>query len=206
MPPFYPDRPDNNAGHPPLGSPSNTPSSSGLYIPGQLLLSTPVIGDGIFSKSTILLTEHDESGASGIILNHPLSKKVGELLDDPKFAPLHDIDLHLGGPVARAQLTFTALTWDHENDLLRTFSRISSSDAIERLDDPHTRVGAYVGYTGWAAQQLENELYRQSWLTLPPSSQLITSTHLPSLWKDTLTNAGPHYQLIAQSPSDLTLN
>ena len=176
------------------------------YLPGQLLFSTPLVGEGIFHKSVILLTEHDARGAHGIILNHPLAKKVGDVLNDPKLAPLHHLPVHLGGPIAREHLTFTALVWNPDDNHLQTLTRISTRQAMERLDDPHTHLGAYVGYAGWEPKQLENELTHHSWLPLPPTPSLITDPHSPPLWKNTLNASGPRYQLIARAPDLPFLN
>ncbi|MDB4687038.1 YqgE/AlgH family protein, partial [Akkermansiaceae bacterium] len=81
----------------------------------KLLLADPSLRDGTFNKSVVLLAEHTpEEGAFGLILNHPSGKTVGDLISDPEFLELWQIPVHLGGPVARDQLTFSAF-WKRDS-------------------------------------------------------------------------------------------
>ncbi|MDA7865828.1 YqgE/AlgH family protein, partial [Akkermansiaceae bacterium] len=74
----------------------------------KLLLADPSLRDGTFNKSVVLLAEHTPAeGAFGLILNQPSGRTVGDLISDPDFLELWQLPVHLGGPVARDQLTFS---------------------------------------------------------------------------------------------------
>ena len=94
------------------------------------MLADPSLRDGTFNRSVILLAEHQAEGAFGLILNHPTGKTVGDLLDGDDFAPLRQLAVHEGGPVARDQLTFSSFWWSRKQNRLRWSIRLSAEDAI----------------------------------------------------------------------------
>jgi len=169
-----------------------------IQLDGTLLLADPSLRDGIFDRSVILLADHSaEDGAIGLILNHPSGHDVGHFLKDEAFEPLAGIPVHLGGPVSREQLSFSALWWEKG---LRFELRIPAEDAIERHKQPGTIVRAFVGYSGWSAGQLENELRRQSWFTMRPDASLLQHQHDSGLWRALLRGVSPYHHIISEAP------
>ena len=180
----------------------NTP----IQLQGQLLLADPSLRDGIFNKSVILLAEHRAGeGAVGLILNHPIGKTVGDLLDDEAFAPLRQLAVHAGGPVDPDQLTFSTFWWSRKRGL-RWKLRISAADAVEHTHRPGRIVRAFIGYSGWAAGQLENELRRSAWFTARPPKDILGLAHDPHLWNELLGQMSPMHRILAEAPDDPTLN
>jgi len=101
------------------------------------MLADPSLRDGHFNKSVVLLAEHTpEEGAFGLILNHPSGQKVGDLISDSEFSDLHQLPVHLGGPVARDQLTFAAF-WEQDSQL-GFATRISVDEARAYFAQPNT--------------------------------------------------------------------
>ena len=93
-------------------------SDASIQLQGQILLADPSLHDGIFDRSVILLADHSaEEGAFGLILNHPTGHSVGDFLKEDAFEPLKNIAVHLGGPVSREHLTFSAFWWTDDNCL-----------------------------------------------------------------------------------------
>jgi putative transcriptional regulator len=182
-------------------SPMSEPDTP-MQLQGKLLLADPSLRDGIFDRSVILLADHSvDDGAFGLILNHPTGHKVGDFLTDPMFDPLKNVAVHLGGPVSREHLTFSALWWSAD-DQLHWQVRIPAEAAIERSREPGTLVRAFVGYSGWTAGQLEGELRRNSWITTRPNSWLLGQSHDRDLWASILRSMSPYHRVLAEAPSE----
>ena len=106
-----------------------TKSEHPIQLKGKLLISDPSLKDGTFNRSVILLTHHTgDEGASGIILNQPTEKIVGDILQHKQFASLRNLAVHDGGPVSRDQLTFSSFWWSKKLGL-RWAIRISADQA-----------------------------------------------------------------------------
>lgn len=145
----------------------------------------PSLGEGIFSQSITYICEHGESGAMGIVINQPLDLTVAEIFDHLQIATTDDFSdqpIMAGGPVQidhgfvlhrncprqwEASLRVTAeIMLTTSRDILR---------AIAEGSGPREHLIA-LGYAGWAAGQLEQELAENSWLTLPADSDIIFTT------------------------------
>lgn len=175
-------------------------SDTPIQLQGQILLADPSLRDGIFDRSVVLLADHStEEGAFGLILNHPTGHKVGDFLKDGAFEPLRNIAVHVGGPVSREHLTFSAFWWNAE-DGLKWHVRIPAEQAIRRSRQPGTLVRAYVGYSGWTAGQLEGELRRNAWMTVKPLPDLLGQTHDRTLWAEILRTMSPYHRILAEAP------
>ena len=165
-------------------SPVSTSKSSDS-LRDHFLLAMPCLSQGIFSQSITYICEHGESGAMGIIINQQLELSVGDIFDHLQIVPSHDfsdLSVMAGGPVQmdhgfvlhrRGERTWEAslrvtdeITLTTSRDILR---------AIARGDGPPDHLIA-LGYAGWSAGQLEQELADNSWLTLPGDSEIIFST------------------------------
>jgi putative transcriptional regulator len=187
---------------------ASDPSNPNLAIQlqGHLLLADPSLRESTFRRAVILLAEHQSSqGAFGLILNHPTGKTVGDFLHGDDFAPLMKLAVHEGGPVARDQLTFSSFWWSKKLGL-RWAIRISAKDAVAHAHRPGRIVRAFVGYSGWTAGQLENELRRNSWIATRPPPDLLGHEHDPSLWFELLRHLSPLHRILAEAPDDPSLN
>ncbi len=181
-------------------------SDTQIELAGTLLLATPSLRDGIFDRSVILLADHSaEDGALGLILNQPTGHEVGHFLHKPEFEALARIPVHVGGPVSREQLTFSAFWWN-PNDGLHWQMRLPAKEAIVRTKQPGVIVRAFIGYSGWTGGQLENELRRQSWIPAKPGPDLLGKPHDEDLWADILKNMSPYHRLLVDAPPEPGLN
>ena len=184
------------------------PSKSNQEIPlrGKLLIADPSLRDGTFNRAVIMLTDHTAlQGAFGLILNHPTGKVVGDYLHDQEFAPLRGLAVHEGGPVAHDQLTFSSFWWSKKTGL-RWALRSSAQQAIEHTHRPGRIVRAFLGYSGWRAGQLENELRHHSWIPAGPPPDLLGHDHDRSLWAALLRQMSPLHRILAEAPHDPFLN
>jgi|TARA_R110002072_G_scaffold99563_12_gene219001 putative transcriptional regulator len=151
----------------------------------HFLLAMPSLSEGIFSQSLTYICEHGESGAMGIIINQVLDLTVGEIFEHLQIDANRDFSKEpvlAGGPVHidhgfvlhrnctkkwEASLKVTPeITLTTSRDILR---------AIAEDEGPSEHLIA-LGYAGWAAGQLEQELAENSWLTIPSNSEVIFST------------------------------
>jgi putative transcriptional regulator len=176
---------------------------------GKILISTPDISGDIFSRSVVLVIEHNESGAFGLILN----KKNGQM--SSKFKNFFDfkIEVYDGGPVENDKVFFIVkgkkvtevyseisadfyLTEDIENII----SSVLSGEL--NIDD----VKIFSGYSGWSAGQLDKEVLNKMWTVVDVYNLDYTLPNDQTLWKSIMQNLGGEYLLWANSPEDISLN
>jgi putative transcriptional regulator len=186
------------------GDPSNPDAQ--IQLKGKLLIADPSLRDGTFNKSVILLTDHSaQDGAYGLIMNHPTGKVVGDFLKGEEFSGLRQLAVHQGGPVSHDQLTFSSFWWNQKLGL-RWAMRISAVEAVDHAHRPGRIVRAFIGYSGWSAGQLENELRRQSWFPASPQPDLLGHEHDRELWSLLLRRMSPLHRILAEAPEDPLLN
>lgn len=195
-------------------SPSHVPhvpgESSASELPfslsGQLLLASPALSDGTFDRAVILIAEHSSTeGAIGTIINHCTPTSVGDILPDPAFSALHHLPIHHGGPVSPGELSFSSFSWT-ESKSLGYAPHISAKHASELVTSGSHIVRATVGHSGWSPGQLEDELKRNTWITLRPPENVVTHPHDLSLWSDLLKGISPYHHLLAEAPKNPILN
>lgn len=156
------------------------PSSSPRYprtsdsLRDHFLIATPALNEGFFAGTVTYICEHGESGAMGIVINQPLEVELGEILDHLDIettAEPCDATVLAGGPVQidhgfilhRPQGDWEASLKISEDIFLTTSRDILC--AIARGKGPKQHLVA-LGYAGWSAGQLEEELAQNSWLTV----------------------------------------
>lgn len=179
--------------------------SSQLCLKGSLLLAEPALREPTFHRAVILLDEHQHDlGAHGFILNRPSGQTAGDLLPSADFAALAAVPVYYGGPVQTEQLTFAALSW-HAAEGLRCATHLTREDAIHRIrSGEHVR--AIIGYSGWGAGQLENEIKHRTWIIAKPDESVADPAQSAGLWTTILDRMGPWFRLLSRAPDDPTLN
>ena len=184
----------------------NISDPESISLRGQLLLATPSLSDGTFDHSVIFLAEHNpKDGAVGAIINHPLGTTVGSLVSQLKQSPLANLPVLQGGPVGTEHLTFTVIYMDPK-DGARLMPRISADAAEVLVGKKDHLVQAIVGHSAWTPGQLEDEIERNTWITLPPPQDILTHPHDLTLWKRLLSGISPYHALISQAPNNPMLN
>lgn len=151
----------------------------------HFLLAMPCLSQGIFSHSITYICEHGETGAMGIIINQALDLSVSDIFEHLQIAPLQDFSsepVMAGGPVQMDHGFVlhrgSARTWEASLKVTTEITLTTSRDilrAIARNEGPEDHLIA-LGYAGWSAGQLEQELADNSWLTLPGDSEIIFGT------------------------------
>jgi putative transcriptional regulator len=148
----------------------------------QFLIAMPGLKDSIFTGSITYICEHNEQGAMGIVINHPLDISVDDILDQMDITNSkhpHPEKVLAGGPV-HMDRGFVLhpreeVNWGASLEVSATVCLTSSQDiikAIARDEGPREKIIA-LGYAGWAAGQLESEIGANSWLTCPADEEII---------------------------------
>ena len=171
---------------------------------GSLLLAHPAMRDPNFRRAVVLMSAHNAEGAMGVVLNRPLDKNLGILNGAFALGPLASVPVFQGGPVQTEQLILVA--WQMRPDGFRLFFGIEPDKATQLAGEEDTHLRAFLGYAGWTAGQLDNEMARQDWLTHPASVDLIFDTDPAALWKSILRQKDYKSRLLADSPEDLSWN
>ena len=174
------------------------------FLSGQFLLAMPGIGDPRFERAVIAMCVHDEAGALGIGLGrivprihfHELLRQVDV---DPGVAP--DVPIHLGGPV-EPQRGFILHSPDwggdesiHVGDRWVLTATIDILRAIAAGKGPSRWVAA-LGYAGWGAGQLDDEMTGHGWFATPGSETLLYDCDVQSRWEDGFLSAGVDARLL----------
>ncbi|ANF51472.1 transcriptional regulator [Chryseobacterium glaciei] len=176
---------------------------------GKILISTPDISGDIFSRSVVLVIEHNESSAFGLILN----KKNGQM--SSKFKNFFDfkIEVYDGGPVENEKVFFivkgkkvTEMYSDISDDFYLTedIENIISSVLSGELNIDDVKI--FSGYSGWSAGQLDSEVLKKMWTVVDVYNLDYTLPNDQTLWKSIMQNLGGEYLLWANSPEDISLN
>ena len=188
-------------------------SSDKLVFPkrGDLLISEPYLSDPNFNRMVIFICEHDENGTLGFVLNNEAQVELKELVDEVGTYPAK---LFVGGPVEHDTLHFL-----HRDTALVSTSRevipgvYWGGDFNKLTDMMNMRairpedVRFYIGYSGWAAGQLMDEMKCKSWIVLKNTTpEMIFDRDNQDLWKTCLKTIGGKYRLISNYPKDPRLN
>jgi putative transcriptional regulator len=173
---------------------------------GQLLVAHPNMLDPNFRRSVLFISSHEaEEGAMGVIINRPLDKHVSELLTDPAPGALADVPVFLGGPVGTNQLMFAAFDWEGR-DSVSLNQNVALDEASDLSQEDRSAIRAFVGYAGWNAGQLENELRQNAWVLQKPDRAALKPERLPRLWFEIMRNLGPWFKMLSAAPDDPSLN
>jgi putative transcriptional regulator len=174
--------------------------SNSESLAGSLLLAHPILRDPNFKRTAVLMSTHGPEGAMGVVLNRPLGKRLGELKGDFALGPLAAIPIFTGGPVQTEQLILAA--WQAREDAFQLHFGIDPEKAVQMLADESTRLRAYLGYSGWSAGQLENELQCGTWIVANPPADLFERPMQEALWRSLLADEGDEWRLMADEPED----
>jgi putative transcriptional regulator len=183
---------------------------SPTFLRGHLLLDGGSLQGSFFHRSVVLICQHDEEGAFGLVLNRPAAAKVGDALVADLPDSLKELSLFVGGPVQPG-----ALSYLHSDDFLpgaKVLQNLDYGHSLDDLSDIGSSLSAgkklrlFAGYAGWSPGQLEDEMKRKAWLTHPASIELVFDRDPASLWRNILLAKGGYYRMLASMPDDLSVN
>ena len=152
---------------------------------GYLLIATPQLNAPLFARSVILMLDHNEQGAMGVILNQPISTQVSDLAgkifeDDFQWSK----NLHLVGPVPGSLIVVHVVEDLADSEVVPgvyvTFDAATVQELIRQRPEPSLIIA---NYSGWGPGQLEGEFNWDSWITLPATRDIVFWNGERDLWK-----------------------
>jgi putative transcriptional regulator len=169
---------------------------------GKLLIASPELFD-FFRRTVVLVIEHTEEGAFGVVLNRLAASTVAEAV--PVLAPLAAEDelVRIGGPVAPD--TVVALG-EFEDPAEAAQIVVGGLGVVDpEVPDPELhRLRVYAGHAGWGPGQLDAELERDAWIVEDASPE--DPFRDGDIWSELLRRRGGRYRLLATMPEDPSLN
>lgn len=187
-------------------------AADGINLTNQFLIAMPGMADERFAGSVVYLCEHNDQGALGLVVNKPVDINLGELFDKIDLTlgdtALAEQPVYFGGPV-QTERGFVlhdagpadegpvySSTLNVPEGLAMTTSK-DVLEAIARGDGPR-RVLVTLGYSGWGAGQLEDELGRNGWLTVPADPAIIFDTPVDERYMKALALLGFDPRMLSQ--------
>jgi putative transcriptional regulator len=174
---------------------------------GQLLIAGPTLLDPNFQRTVVLVVEHSQEGALGLVLNRPSQTTVGEAVDE--LSELVDLaePLYIGGPVQQSALIVLAEFEDAARAAVVAFEDVGVLGGEDHEDPPETRRGrAFAGHAGWGPGQLDAELESEGWILEPARREDAFCATPALLWQAVLERKGGSYALVARMPADPSVN
>jgi putative transcriptional regulator len=175
---------------------------------GQLLIAGPGLVDPNFWRAVVLVGEHSEEGALGVVLNRSSDTPVEEAV--PELAMLaQDMGaVHVGGPVQPSAVVVLADFAEPEESrslVLDSVGFLPSEVEPDSLGELR-RARVYVGYAGWGPGQLDGELEEGSWIVEPALPDDVFTTDPEGLWSTVLRRKGGPFSVLATMPPDPSQN
>lgn len=176
---------------------------------GRVLVAEPFLQDTYFKRSLVLLTEYTPDGSIGFVLNKTLDVAINEVIED--FPPFN-ATVAIGGPVSTNTIHYLHTLGDIIPNSEHVFGNIYWGGDFEVVKEMiaareihPSQIRFFLGYSGWQAGQLENELKSNSWLVTEVRPGQIMS-HNTNIWKDTMVTLGDKYKIWSNFPENPGLN
>lgn len=178
--------------------------------PGILLIADPFLKDPNFLRTVVFLCEHNEDGCFGFVVNKSYSNTLEELVEEADGITL---PVYYGGPVQVNTIHFlhqypeqipngtevlNGIYWGGDFD--------KAIDLVKSGKIDSNKIRFFIGYSGWEAGQLEDELKEKSWITANASRNLVFHKNTDEIWKDALRQMGGDYEMMINYPIDPQLN
>ena len=177
---------------------------------GNLLIADPFLKDPNFTRSVVLLCDHQPEGTIGFVLNRKFNKNIGDLISNLETC---QFPVYYGGPVQTDTIHFlhrcpqliadglsigNGMYWG--GDFKKAASLLKNDELKQNM------IRFYLGYSGWGEEQLENEIKEKTWLTTQASTGLVFHKNVSLLWQDSLRQLGGKYEQLIHYPIDPQLN
>jgi putative transcriptional regulator len=176
---------------------------------GKLIVAGPKLYDPNFHRTVVLICEHTDDGALGLIVNRPTPVEVGDAV--PELGELLGPTdrLFAGGPVQPQSIVLLAELEDPPEEALMVTGDVGlvlQGVDLEDLAAMARRGRAFLGYAGWGPGQLEDELERDDWIVLDAEPNDAFADDAEEMWGRVLARNGGEYALLATMPPDPSLN
>jgi putative transcriptional regulator len=176
---------------------------------GQLLIAGPDLVDPNFRRTVVLIADHGDEGAMGVVLNRRTEHTISEAVPDLVGLVDPDDHLHAGGPVQPTGVVVLAEFDDPSvavATVLGDVGFVATETDIDGLEAVTRRVRVFAGVSGWGPGQLEAELERDDWIVEATEREDLFTDDPDHLWNAVLERKGGRYALVARMPPDPSMN
>lgn len=172
-----------------------TPTYTSLA--NHFLVALPSLEDPNFSKSVVYIYEHNEEGAMGLIINKPLTMQLLDVLQhlniETPSAAVGEQAVMMGGPIGQEH---GFVLYEEESEIFLSSSK-ETLIAIAKSEGPERYI-VTLGYAGWQAGQIEEELQRNDWLIVPcETNNILFDTPIDDRWRATAQIIGVDIERIS---------
>lgn len=189
---------------------------------GKFLIAETDLQDPNFFRTVVLVIQHNQEGAFGLVVNRQSEVCVGEVIDGVEGTPAADLPVFVGGPVQQ-NYVFVLHTEippryrsEHceevcpdvyfEPSFRHVLDYLKSEDYQLPAEGDPPKVRVFAGYSGWAEQQLENELMEEAWVVNDATADLVFPRHSEEGWKQALSAKGDFYRVVAETGFKPSMN
>ena len=186
-------------------------SSAPINLTNQFLIAMPGMADETFAGAVVYLCEHTDKGALGLVINKPIDIKLKNLFEKVELSldreDLAEAPVFFGGPVQteRGFVLHEGQVGDgaHYNSTLAIpggLEMTTSKDVLEALSKGSgpKRVLVTLGYSGWTAGQLEDEMSRNGWINVGATPEIIFDTPVEKRYERALSLLGIDLRMLSQ--------
>ena len=186
-------------------------SGTPINLTNQFLIAMPGMADDTFAGAVVYLCEHTANGALGLVINKPIDIKLKNLFEKVELsldrADLADAPVYFGGPVQTERgfvlHEHTGGEGSHYNSTLTIpggLEMTTSKDVLEAMSNGTgpKRVLVTLGYSGWSAGQLEDEMGRNGWINVSAAPEVIFDTPVEKRYERALSLLGIDLRMLSQ--------
>jgi len=189
-------------------------AGAAINLTNHFLIAMPGMGDGTFAGTVIYLCEHTEKGALGLVINKPIDIKLKNLFEKVELTldreDLAEEPVYFGGPVQTERGfvlherlggdTAEGGTYNSSLQIPGGLEMTTSKDVLEALANGAgpKRVLVTLGYSGWGAGQLEDEIGRNGWITVGAEPGIIFDTPVEQRYDKALSLLGIDPRMLSQ--------
>jgi putative transcriptional regulator len=186
-------------------------ASDGINLTNQFLIAMPGMADDTFSGAVVYLCEHSEKGALGLVINKPIDITLANLFEKVDLSlegnDLAEQPVYFGGPVQTERGFVLHEPQGHDAQAFSSTLQVpgglemtTSKDVLEAMSHGQgpRRVLVTLGYSGWSAGQLEDEIGRNGWLTVAAEPGIIFDTPVAERYDRALGLLGVDPRMLSQ--------
>ena len=177
------------------------------YGKGSLLIANPVLPDPNFSRTVILLCNHNDQGSFGLVINRSTQLKAPDLFSDIDILRSYNAKIYMGGPVSQSMVFYLYRSAKDVIDLDKICSGVYLGSNLETLEslyldieNPEENIRFYLGYSGWSGGQLDGEMEQNSWLVQNANEKLVFLDSEELIWLKAVNSLGEKYQYLTKAP------
>lgn len=177
------------------------------YGKGFFLIANPVLPDPNFSRTVVLLCNHDEQGSFGLVINRSAEVRVADAFSNYKRLQTFQNKIYIGGPVSQTQVFYLCKSEEPLpgmevicDNLHLGMDWDALEDVLNVIKDPRQNIRFYLGYSGWGSGQLANEMSQRSWLTCEAKNIFVFGDSEECVWTNVVRSLGKEYTYLLRAP------